>query len=212
MKTKNKFYYSSLIISVIVLIINLIAYKFLPDRVPVHWGMNGEVNRYGPKMEHVIMSGIPLVLFFVLNFLPAIDPKKDSFKKHTKAYSIMILFIIILISGINLIALCAGLGFGIKFSIAFPLFIGVFFIGMGNYMSQIRPNYFVGIRTPWTLASEYVWRKTHRFGGLIFILIGIIQLLSIFIGSWGILLFLGAVLVGIIVIYIYSYFIFAKSK
>lgn len=212
MKTKNKFYYSSLIISIIVLIINIIAYKFLPNRVPVHWGINGEVNRYGPKMEHLIMSAVPLVLFFVLNFLPAIDPKKESFKKHTKAYSLMILFVIILISGINLIALCTALGFKIKFLIVFSLFLGVFFIGMGNYMSQIRPNYFVGIRTPWTLASEYVWRKTHRFGGWIFILIGIIQLLSIFIGQWGILLFLGAVLVGVIVIYVYSYVVFVKNK
>ncbi|MDP4086822.1 MAG: SdpI family protein [Bacillota bacterium] len=212
MKNKNRFFISSFIIAILTLLINLIAFRFLPNKVPVHWGISGEVDRYGSKGEHLLMSVLPLVLVVVLNFLPTIDPKKESFKLHSKAYSIMILFVIILISGINLIALSNALGWAINFSLVFPLLFGLFFTGMGNYMSQIRPNYFVGIRTPWTLASEYVWKKTHRFGGIVFIIVGLIQVSSIFFGKFAMVLFLVTLFIGIIVVYLYSYFIFKKNN
>lgn len=186
---KKRFFYTSLIIAIAILIINFIAYPFLPNKVPVHWGLNGDVDRYGSKMEQLIMSGIPLLLVLFFNLIPSIDPRKESFKLHTKAYSIVNLLVIIFISGLNLLAIISALGYNMHFSIILPILLGILFIGMGNYMSQIRPNYFFGFRTPWALASEQVWKKTHRFGGLVFCITGIIPFSTLLIGDMGMKLF-----------------------
>jgi uncharacterized membrane protein len=209
---KNKLFYITLIISFLPLIINLIAYPHIPNKVPVHWGINGEPNRYGSRMEQIMMGALPIVLFLVLNFLPSIDPKKESYKKHAGAYSIINLVIILFISGMNLIGLFSALGYPIPFQKVVPVLLGILFIVLGNFMTQIRHNYFIGFRTPWTLASEYVWKKTHRFGGYIFVIIGLVPLSAIFLGALGLYLFFGAMVVGTALIYLYSYLVFKKDK
>lgn len=207
----NKIYYMTLIVAILVLVGNLIAYPFLPDRVPVHWGLSGDVDRYGAKTEQLLMGGLPLVLFFVLKFLPSIDPKRDSYRKHQKAYSKITLLIILFLSIANIIALSSALGVDVNFSIVMPFLLGLLFIGLGNFMTQIRHNYFVGIRTPWTLASERVWKKTHRFGGFVFVVVGIIPLSSIIFGALSMKLFFASLLIGISVIYLYSYIVYKQK-
>jgi uncharacterized membrane protein len=209
---KNKLFYLTLIFTFIPLIVNLIAYPHMPDKVPVHWGITGEPNRYGSKMEQLTMSALPLVLFLFLNYLPSIDPKKESYKKHSNAYSIINFVIILFLIILNLTGLFSALGYNMQFQIIVPVLMGILFIVLGNFMTQIRHNYFFGIRTPWTLASEYVWKKTHRFGGYIFVVIGLVPLSSLFIGPVGMYLFLGAMLIGIAMILIYSYLVFKKEE
>jgi uncharacterized membrane protein len=209
---KNKLFYASLTLSIIVLIINIIALPMLPGKVPVHWNFNGEVDRYGSKAEHLFIGVLPLLLFILLNYLPRIDPKKASFQKHSKAYSVINFFIILFISAMNLVALCSAMGYDVNFSVILPVFLGILFIGTGNYMAQLRPNYLVGFRTPWALASDYVWRKTHRFGGFVFVLIGIISIALAFFSGKAMIPFLVMIGIGILSIYIYSYVIFKKQS
>ncbi|MCQ6282757.1 SdpI family protein [Bacillus sp. EB600] len=209
---KNKLFYITLIISFIPLIVNLIAYPHMPDKVPVHWGITGEPNRYGSKMEQIMLSVLPLVLFLLLNFLPSIDPKKESYKKHTSAFSIINFVIILFLIIMNLMGLFSALGYNMQFQKVLPVLLGILFIVLGNFMTQLRHNYFFGFRTPWTLASEYVWKKTHRFGGYVFVVIGLVPLSSIIIGPMGMYLFLGAMAIGIALILIYSYLVFKKEK
>jgi uncharacterized membrane protein len=209
---KNKLFYLTLIITFIPLIVNLIAYPHIPDKVPVHWGITGDPNRYGSKMEQLTMSALPLVLFLFLNFLPSIDPKKESYKKHDSAFSIINFVIILFLIILNITGLFSALGYNIQFQKVVPILMGILFIVLGNFMTQLRHNYFFGIRTPWTLASEYVWKKTHRFGGYVFVVIGLVPLSSLFIGPIGMYLFLGAMAIGIALILIYSYLIFKKDE
>lgn len=108
--------------------------------------------------------------------------------------------------------LFSGLGYDIPFQKVVPVLLGIMFIVFGNFMTQIRHNYFFGIRTPWTLASEYVWKKTHRFGGYVFVVIGLVPLITTFIGSMGMYLFLGALVVGIALVMIYSYMVYKREK
>ncbi|NRD77746.1 SdpI family protein [Bacillus sp. BRMEA1] len=208
---KNKLFYITLVISFIPLLINIIAYPHMPNRVPVHWGINGEVNQYGSKVEQVSMSALPLVLFIFLNYLPAIDPKRESYKKHGFAFSVINLMIIIVISCINLAGLLSAFGYPISFQKVLAVLFGLMFLVLGNYMSQIRHNYFFGIRTPWTLASEYVWKKTHRFGGYMYILVGLVAFVSIFIGPAGLTMFFVALLIGTAATILYSYLVFKKN-
>jgi uncharacterized membrane protein len=205
---KNKLFYLTLVISIIPIIINLIAYPHLPNRVPVHWGISGDPNRYGTRMEQVLMSAIPFIIFIFYNYLPSIDPKREAYQKHANAYSIVNFFIILVIGCFNLSGLFSALGYQVPFTKIVPALISVLFIVLGNYMTQLRSNYFIGIRTPWALASEYVWQKTHRFGGYVFVVVGLIPLTSFLIGAMGMYLFLGAMMIGIAAIYIYSYMVF----
>ena len=209
---KNKLFYITMVITFIPIIVNLIAYPHMPDKIPVHWGITGEPNRYGSKMEQLTLSALPLVLFLFLNYLPSIDPKKESYKKHTGAFSIINFVIILFLIITNLLGLFSALGYNIHFQKVVPVLLGILFIVLGNFMTQLRHNYFFGFRTPWTLASEYVWKKTHRFGGYVFVVIGLVPLSSIFIGSMGMYLFLGAMLIGMALILIYSYLVFKREK
>ncbi|MDQ0197774.1 SdpI family protein [Neobacillus ginsengisoli] len=208
---KNKFFYVSLATSLIALIINIIAYPHLPDKVPVHWGLNGEVNRYGSKIEMLMMGALPLLIIIFRQIIPLIDPKKESYNIHSTAYSIITLSIITFLVIINLIVVFSSLGYNISLAKVLPVLLGLLFIGMGNYMTQLRPNYFIGIRNPWTLASEQVWRKTHRLGGFVIVIIGLVPLSSIIIGALGMNLFFGALVLGIAVIFFYSYLTFKKN-
>jgi uncharacterized membrane protein len=208
---KNKLFYITLIITFIPLIVNLIAYPHMADRIPVHWGITGDPNRYGSKMEQLTLSALPFVLFLILNYLPSIDPKKESYKKHSGAFSIINFVIILFLIITNLLGLFSALGYNIQFQKVVPVLLGILFIVLGNFMTQLRHNYFFGIRTPWTLASEYVWKKTHRLGGYVFVVIGLVPISSLFIGPLGMYLFLWAMGIGIALILIYSYFVFKRE-
>jgi uncharacterized membrane protein len=208
---KNKLFYITLVISFIPLLINMIAYPHMPNRIPVHWGITGEVNRYGSKLEQVMMSALPLVIFIFFNYMPAIDPNRESYKKHGNAYSVINFVVILFISCLNLTGLFSALGYQVPFQKVLPVLMGILFIVLGNYMSQLRHNYFIGIRTPWTLASEYVWKKTHRFGGYIFVLIGLVSLASLLIGKSAMPVVFAALLSGVVVIVLYSYLIYKKT-
>lgn len=209
---KNKLFYLTLIISIIPLIVNILVFPHLPDRVPVHWGITGEPNRYGSKAEQIVLSALPLVIFLFLNFIPSIDPKKASYKKHAGAFSAINFVIILFIAVMNMIGLLSALGYPVAFQKVVPVLLGILFIVLGNFMTQLRHNYFVGIRTPWTLASEYVWKKTHRFGGYVFVITGLVPITSIFFGALGMYLFFAALAVGIVVIVLYSYVVYKKTN
>lgn len=208
---KNKLFYWTLTLSILILLINVIAMPFLPDKVPVHWNFNGEVDRYGSKTEQLFLGALPLILFLFLQYLPRLDPKKASFQRHSKAYSIINFLVIIFLAAMNMIVLGSALGFNVKISLLVPPLLGILFIGIGNYMSQIRPNYFIGFRTPWTLSSEYVWKKTHRFGGFVFILIGVISIAMTFFGGKLIFYFLPFMALGLFAIYVYSFLVYRKQ-
>ncbi|MED3563961.1 SdpI family protein [Bacillus xiapuensis] len=207
----NKLFFITMGIAIITLLLNILAYPYLPDKVPVHWGINGDVNRYGSKLELVGLGILPIVLFFFLNNLPNIDPKKESYKKHKNAYTISTMVIILVLSCLNMSAIASGLGYHVPFNKVTPLLFGVLFIVLGNYMAQIRHNYFIGFRTPWTLASEYVWKKTHRVGGYVFVIVGLISLIASFLGSIGMQLFFAALVIGVVSVYLYSYLLFKKQ-
>lgn len=105
----------------------------------------------------------------------------------------------------------AGLGYEMRMGLLIPILVGVLFIILGNFMPQIRQNYFFGIKTPWALASEHVWRKTHKFGGIIFCIMGIFMILVPFLPQAfqaGVMFI--AILGGTAASYIYSYLVYLK--
>lgn len=209
MKT-NKFILELIIISIIG---TIFVYGYLPDTIPLHWNIQGEVDRVGGKNNVFITALLPLVLYMLMMLFPKIDPKKKSYEKHKKAYSITVGLILVFLIVIHWVTILVSLGLNLDVSTVVSMGIGVMFIVIGNFMSQIRQNYFFGIRTPWTLANENVWKKTHRVGGYGFIAIGAAFILSAFLKSSMLkfIIIVGGTIGFTIYIFIYSYFVFKKE-
>ena len=192
-------------------------YASLPQTVPMHYGSNGAVDRYGDKSEvwtlQWIMLGTSAFVFLLFKFLPLIDPKKqikygeDTFQKLGLG---MVIFLAAL--NITIIFSTAHHGFQIH-KLIFPL-IGLMFVFLGNIMNSIKPNYFAGIRTPWTLESEDNWRATHRLASKVWFAGGIIlTILMLFLPpETGIIVFTTCALIMALVPIIYSYMYFRKRQ
>ncbi|WP_058486778.1 SdpI family protein [Defluviitalea phaphyphila] len=197
---------------IISLIGTIIIFPYLPKQIPTHWGINGEIDDYSSKYIAFFLGSLPALSYLLMYFIPKLDPKKENYKKHEKAYSIIaisfsiaLIFIhwIILLASINIIT---NVGFFVK------LIIGLLFIIMGNYMTQLRFNFFVGIRLPWTLSNENVWKKTHRIAGIGYTLIGILLIITSFIkSSISFMSFFVSLILLAIVTMIYSYIQYQKE-
>jgi len=155
------------------------SYPELPAQVAVHWNAYGQPDGYESRLFAAafipcIMVGVT-ALFAVL---PKIDPRRENYASFNFGFRTVLMATLALLLVVHLLVLAAGLGYEIDTSYVFPLVVGALFVVCGNVMPTFRHNYFVGIRTPWTLASEDVWRKTHRVGGKLFFVSGLLMIAS----------------------------------
>ncbi|TCT14643.1 putative membrane protein [Natranaerovirga pectinivora] len=202
-----------LLLSVLTLIGTVISYFYLPERIPMHWNHRWEVTRYDHKATIFITGSMPLLSYILFNVLPKIDPKRDNYKKHQSAYWATRNAFILLMIVTHWVLIAIGLGSNLEINIFVPVGIGLLFMIIGNYMPQFRHNYFIGIRTPWTLMNEHVWKKTHQLGGYLFMLVGIYFIITAIINfDLFIYISLGFVLLVIIVLTVYSYIQFKNAK
>lgn len=200
------------IIGVIVLPIIYLAYIWsdLPQQVPVHWDLQGEINRYGSKKELAIITlSLPILLYVIFLVVPYIDPKGQIHKMGAK-YGNLKFLIILLMSVISVFILYNSKNQpNLSPNYIIPI-LGILLMVFGNYFKTIKPNYFLGIRTPWTLENKDVWKKTHHIAGKIWFFGGLsILITSIFLNSLmniKITLFTILGLALIPIIYSYTYF------
>ncbi|MGI9140927.1 MAG: SdpI family protein [Gemmatimonadaceae bacterium] len=154
-------------------------YSDLPERVPTHWNLSGEVDGWMSREWGAFLMPLILVaqlgLFYVL---PRIDPRGANYTKFKSTYDILIITLMIFMLGVHLLILAAAVGVGIPITRIVPAGVGILFIVLGNLMPRMRPNWFVGIKTPWTLSSDRVWDRTHRFSGRLFVVVGALIVLS----------------------------------
>ncbi len=149
----------------------------LPEKVPLHWNIKGEIDRYGEKIELIIIPFLlPLLVYIIFLVVPQIDPKNQLNKMGNKLQTIKFL----LTTFMSILALFI-LYTAKNESFANPnyivLLIGVLYLVFGNYFKTIKANYFIGIRTPWTLENETVWKETHKLGGKMWFIGGLIIIL-----------------------------------
>jgi uncharacterized membrane protein len=180
-----------------------------PDRIPVHWDFAGRVDRYGGKFEGLLLMPL-LTLGIYLLFLvaPRFDPGRANYARFWRPYWIMRLAAVVMLALVYGFILLWTWGIQLDVWTVVPVLVGGLFIVLGSVMGRIRPNWFVGIRTPWTLSSELSWTKTHRLGGRLFVLMGIALLASGFVGStWGLLFDLAVVTGCVLWLLLYSYLV-----
>ncbi|WP_026486588.1 SdpI family protein [Caldanaerobius polysaccharolyticus] len=193
-------------------IITFAIYGRLPEKIPIHWNAAGHIDRYGAKATIFLSPSLTTLIYAGMLFLPLIDPRRANYAKFTGPYRVIRSLLVLIFVIIHLMSTGAALNYSIKIDRILPLVLSIMIIVMGNYMGKLRHNYFVGIKTPWTLADEDVWNKTHRFGGLLWVLAGLIGLIGSFIGGmWAFMMFLIPLLAASIAAVVYSYFAY-KNK
>ncbi|NLD17135.1 MAG: DUF1648 domain-containing protein [Tissierellia bacterium] len=186
MKNKIRFTMTSklsvLISIIIVIIFNVLFYKKMPDMIPVHWNFAGEVDRYTDKFNAYVTTPILLVLAGIfMNFMLDNDPKNKTQKNM--AITIGKISIPGIIFFIFMIQTIYGLGKEININLITNMLLGVLFIALGNYLPKAKRNYVVGIRVPWTLNSDENWNRTHRLGGIVYIIAGLMFMINVFLNS-----------------------------
>ncbi len=178
-----------------------------PEALPVHFDLSGNVDRMGNKLEGLFAIPVTaLVLYVVLRFLPRLDPARENYASFAGAYSVMRLAVLVALALVDLAILLPVAGVPVDQAAAIRLGVGGLFIVLGAVMGKIRPNWFVGIRTPWTLTSKRSWVRTHRMGGWVLILSGLAFLASLpFSAEPAMLVPFGILVLGLVWIVVYSY-------
>jgi len=188
-------------------IASAVAWPQAPDQIPVHWGITGEVDRYGGKLEGLFLLPVLTVgLYLLLFFLPRIDPKRANYEKFADVYRIIRTLLVVFMAALHGIVIAMTFGSTIDVGMSVMVMVGLLLAVLGNYFGKLKPTWFVGIRTPWTLTSELSWIKTHRLGGKFFVGFGLLLALAGIVGQeWLFLVVMGAFLLSIIYLVIYSY-------
>ncbi|WP_233841387.1 SdpI family protein [Dyella sp. 2HG41-7] len=178
----------TLLLSTLFLVVLLAAflwlYPHMPARVPTHWNAQGQINGYMSPQWAVGTPMIIIALIAVLAvLLPVISPRGYDIKPFVAVYSTIMLAtqVVVLVAGLGVLLNAAG--HTVRMPLVGMLAAGALLMVMGNYMGKLRKNFFIGIRTPWTLASDAVWERTHRMGGWLFMLAGLAMVAMAFAGS-----------------------------
>ena len=188
-------------------IASAIAYPRLPETIPTHWNMDGQPDDWSSRAFGALIT--PVILLFVWGFvrvLPAIDPRGANYAKFGGAFEAIFDSLMLFLLGMHIVLLRAGLGYPVQIQRIAPFGIGVLLIVIGNLLPRCRPNWFVGIRTPWTLSSDRVWEKTHRIGGRLFVAAGfLIAVAALFWVQWVHVVLITSILLATAAVLIYSY-------
>ncbi|MEI6887252.1 MAG: SdpI family protein [bacterium] len=204
---KNK---TTVISAIGIILLNIIfllfVYPSLPNKLATHWDINGVVNGYMDKDIGILFIPIlAIALMLLLFFIPKLDPKYSNIKKFQGTYNIFILGLLIFLFYINGITILSNLGYNINMmQLMIPALSSLIFL-LGILIEKSESNYTIGFRTPWTLSNSKVWDKTHKLGAKLFKISAIITLLTVFIPSIGIYLFLITIISVSIFLTIYSY-------
>lgn len=177
----KKVFMISVILSVIAFAAAVLMYPLLPESIPIHWDVNGVIDGYGSRPFIFLMPGVSLLLTLGLYCLPVLDPKGGNIRKSGNSYPVLMAALNLMLLTVFALMAAAALGWPAPADIIILSEAGVLMLLLGKYLPRIRPNYSFGIRLPWTLASEPVWIRAHRFGGRVCFAVGIVFLIGIFL-------------------------------
>jgi immunity protein, SdpI family len=179
----------------------------LPDQIPTHWDLQGQVNGHGNKFVGLLLLPLTaLGLYLLTMLLPLADPGGANYKNFAGAYNTIRLGTLAQLGLIYAAAVAAAFGRHVDITQIAFLGVGVLFMLLGNVMGKIRPNWFVGVRTPWTLSSKLSWDKTHRLTGWLMMFMGVLFVVVAFVHTtwtFAAMLIIDAACLGWSVIYSY---------
>lgn len=192
-ENKRTLFITSLLI-LLPILVGLVLWDKLPDQMVTHWNFKGEPDGFMKKGAAVfVLPLFMLVIQWICGIATAADPKKDN---HSKRIITLVLWLLPLINlGTNAMVYATALGKEIDVPFWIPLMCSLLFTVIGNYLPKCRQNHTIGIRLPWTLADAEVWNKTHRLGGIVWMICGIAGIFGTFIGQLWIFILSMAVMI-----------------
>ncbi len=159
-------------------------YPGLPARIPIHWNIRGEVDGYGSRtFGAFFFPGVILAMIGLLALLPKLSPRSMPIGPFRETYAYIAFLVTALFAYIHGLALSAAMGHAPDFARAILGGLYLFFALMGNVLGKVTRNPWVGIRVPWTLASDRVWNATHRLGAWMFVASGLVGLVLVAVGT-----------------------------
>ena len=196
------------IIILLPMVAGLVLWNRLPEQVPFHWNAAGEIDGWAAKPVAVFVpSAVMLAFQWLCVLVTSTDPKKQN---HPEKVKVLVLWLIPLITVfVSALMYATALGGNVRVEMLMPILLGVVFIAIGNYMPKCKQNYTIGIKIPWTLASEENWNKTHRLAGWIWVGGGILMMLTGFLGILWLTVVPAVIMVA--VPFIYSYILHKKG-
>jgi len=204
--------FTAIAASIVILsfVITIFLYPMLPSKIASHWDMEGNVNGYMEK-EYIFL--IPCIIFLLLLLfiaIPKIDPLAANIEKFRKYYYGFVIIFLIFMLLVQLQILLWNIGVKVGINAIFPA-IAVIYIYVGFLLEKAKRNWFIGIRTPWTLSSDNVWEKTHKIGGKLFKIAGIIAIFSVIFQKYAIYFVVIPIFAVATYTIIYSYFEYQKE-
>ncbi len=179
-----------------------------PDRIPTHWNAAGQVDGYGGKvMGLLLMPLVALAVYLLLLAVPRIDPARRNYSAFAGTYLVIRVSVLGYLAFLDLV-LQLAIGREESVPVGQLIFgaVGALFIVLGGAMGRLKPNWFAGIRTPWTLSSTRSWEATHRLGGRLFMVAGVVTVLAAVVGGTVAVIVMIAVVLGVLsVTTVYSY-------
>ncbi|MFH1234042.1 MAG: SdpI family protein [Candidatus Diapherotrites archaeon] len=189
-------------------------YPGLPDSIPTHWGLDGEINGYMDKSIAIYLMPMLLLvlgLFFVI--LPVLDPLRKNYEAFMPYFEGFIVLFSVFMLYIHVLTILAGLGFEIKMNFMLLPALAFLFLYLALLMRKSKRNWFIGIRTPWTLSSDSVWEKTHRFGSYCFAVAAILMFfLAFFEGTAASVAMTLSIMIAALAPVIYSYLAWREEQ
>jgi uncharacterized membrane protein len=144
----------------------MIVYPHLPERVPLHWNLQGEVDRWGGRGTGAFLPPvIATFVYLLMTYVPRIDPRKRNIDRLGGDYALLVSAVILFMALLQGATTAVALGVKVNIGAVVLAGVGALWVAIGNYLPRVRQNFTVGVRTPWTLSSEAVWRETHRIAG-----------------------------------------------
>ncbi len=149
------------------------AWPQLPPRIATHFNLAGQPDGWSPRLVGaLLLPGLGALLLLLFSALPRMDPLRRNFPANEPVWWLLCMGIMAVLAAVQLLILGSALGWALDASVVVGMSVGGLFILLGTQLRRTRPSWFLGIRTPWTLSSEEVWRRTHSLGGILFVLAG----------------------------------------
>lgn len=188
-------------------------FPLLPEAIPTHWNAGGQIDGWGSRWMAFMHPALGAGLVLLAWGLPKIDPRRENFARFRGTYWLIFNLLLLFLLTLEVLTLGVALGWRVDIGTAVNLLTGVLFIGLGNVLPRLRPDWWMGIRTPWTLESDRVWREAHRMGGRVFVAAGVVVALAAFAPpTLRIASIIGAVVAAALGTTIYSYIAWRRER
>ena len=207
-------WYPALLVLVGVLV-SVAVYARLPETMAVHWNAQGNPDGWMPRPFGAFFApALMLVLWGVLRGVRHLDPRQESYARFDGAYETIVAAVLVLVLATHGITIAAALGYRVPIGRLVPSLVGALFVVVGNVMPRLRPNWWFGVRTPWTLSNDRVWARTHRLAGFSMAAAGVVTIVAALAlpPAMGIPVMLAAVVAAVFAPAVYSYLSWRREQ